>query len=85
VLGCAELSVQMVELGDELVDALRDILALLVRLEQLALQSAKLATLLLELAAHTSVLVDLALIRPDEIFDDAFQSFEVVRFVPIRT
>ncbi len=84
VLGCAELSVQMIELGDELVDALRNILALLIRFEQLTIEGTKLAALLIELSAQTDVLVQLALVRPHEIFDDTLQSFEVVRPVAIR-
>ena len=84
MLACGELSVEMFELGDQLVDALRNILALLVCFEQLAFEGAKLAALLIQLAAQTDVLIQLALVRPHEIFDDTLQSFEVVRPVAIR-
>lgn len=84
MLGCAELSVQMVELGDELVDTLGDVLAPLVRFEELPLECAKLAPLLFQLASKTDVLIDLALVRANEVFDDTHQSFEVESLVPIR-
>ena len=78
MLGAGELPVQVTELSDQLVDALGDVLPLLVRLEHLTFEGAKLPALLFELAPQPRVLVHLPLVGASEIFDDTFESIEVV-------
>ena len=84
MFGGAELSVEMIELGDELVDALGNVLALLVGFEKPTFERADRAPLLFQLATKADVLFHLAFIRADEIFDDAFQSLEVEGTVSLR-
>jgi hypothetical protein len=69
----------VIELRDELVDALGDVLALLVRLEHLLLERVDASRLLLDLAAQARVLDPQAPVALGERFDRALQSSEVVR------
>ena len=68
----------MVELRDELVDALRDVLALLVRLEDLLLQAVDAPALLLDLAPQPGVLVPQPTVSLGQRLDRALEPPEVV-------
>ena len=67
----------MVELRDHLIDAFRDVLSLLVGLEQLTFQGTNAARFLLELHPKARVLRGQLAVSPDECSDDALQPFEV--------
>ena len=69
----------MIELGDELVDALRDVLPLLVRVEELSLERPYAAVLLLEPTSQGSGLALLPLVGLHQLVDGALEPLEVVR------
>jgi hypothetical protein len=75
----------MVELGQQLVDPLRHVLALLVRLEQPLLERADLSRLLLDLAPQPRVLAAKSTVRIGQVSYRTFESAEIeVRAVAIR-
>ncbi len=67
----------MVELRNHLIDAFRNVLSLLVGLEQLAFQGTNAARLLFELHAKARVFNGQFAVSPNECSDDALQPFEV--------
>ena len=67
----------MVELGHELVDPLRHVLALLVGLEHPLFEGADLSRLLLDLAPQPRVLAAKSTMRLGQRFDGALESAEV--------
>ena len=69
----------MLELGDELVDALRHVLAFLVGVEELAFQRADASVLLFEPTPQRSRLFLLSPMGADQIVDGTLQPLEVVR------
>jgi hypothetical protein len=68
----------VVELRDQLVDALRDVPPLLVRLEQALLERVDPTRLLLDLAAQARVLLPQPTVRPGQRLDGALEPAEVV-------
>ena len=77
LLGSRELRIEMVELGHELVDPLRHVLALLVGLEQPLLERADLSRLLLDLAPQPRVLAAKSTMRLGQHLDGTLESAEV--------
>jgi len=69
----------MIDLADQIVDALRDVLAALMRLAEIALQGLDALHPRRELLSQRSILFAKPLARIDQRADGAFEAFEVVR------
>ncbi len=78
-LRLGEPGIEEVDLGDQLVDALRDVLALLIGVEQLALEHTQAPIPILEIAPQRLVLSLQSLATFDEALDRPLQAIPVVR------
>ena len=77
-VGLAELRVEVIELRDHLVQAFRNVLSPLVRLEQLSFEGTDAARLFLDLASQRRGLLALTFVRIRERADGALESLEVI-------